>query len=151
MMRTGVLLTGCMIAVLATGGCEQPARLPSAAQQTKELAQLRRENSQLQAEIEAKDRQIETLQQLGDKRIDALPRVERIELGSHTGGIDTDGKPGHDAIKVFLKPIDADGSVIKAPGAVTVRLFDLSADENENLFGCHGYFRLPSKSKMLTN
>ncbi len=132
MTRTGRLLTGCMIAIMATGGCEQPARPVSLASHEKQLAQLRRDNAQLTEQIAEKNRQIETLQQLGDKRIDLLPAVERISLGKHTGPIDTDGKPGHDAIKVFLKPIDADGSVIKAAGSVKISLFDLSADESSD-------------------
>ncbi len=124
-----------MIAIMATGGCDQPARPVSLASHEKQLAQLRRNNVKLTQQIAEQNRQIETLQQLGDKRFDAFPRIERIALGSYTGGIDTDGKPGHDAIKVFLKPIDADGSVIKAAGSVKISLFDLSADEQEILLG----------------
>ena len=74
---------------------------------------------------------VANLMKLGDRRLEFIPAVEKIELLSQTGGMDTDGKPGHDIIKIFLKPLDADGSVLKSGGTVTIRLFDLSREKGQ--------------------
>ena len=87
----------------------------------------------LTAQNTSQKQQIKNLQALGPKRLDKLFTVEKIELG-RSGGIDTDKKPGHDAVVVFLKPIDADGSTLKAPGDVKIQLFDLAESKKKNLF-----------------
>ncbi|MGB2821663.1 MAG: hypothetical protein WBF17_11820, partial [Phycisphaerae bacterium] len=79
--------------------------------------------------------QVENLLALGEKRLEKLYLVQRIRLGSATGGINLDEDPAHDGVKVFLEPIDQHGSVIKAPGEVTIQLYDLAAPEKENLLG----------------
>ena len=70
-------------------------------------------------------------------RVEAIPRVASVELGKWTGGYSLRGgnARGHDAVKVYLVPRDAVGSVIKAPGSVTIRLFDLAAAEGAELLG----------------
>ena len=69
---------------------------------------------------------------LHPKRLEKLFHVKSINLGRHTGGTDMDGKPGDDGIKVFLLPTDAEGSVIKVAGSVTIQLFDLATDPGES-------------------
>lgn len=79
---------------------------------------------------------IETLLGLGGPdRLGKLFRVNHIHLARYTGGVDTDGKPGHDAVKVFLEPRDADGHTLKAAGDVEIRLYDLAADANGRVIG----------------
>ena len=79
--------------------------------------------------------QIKTLQNLGDKRLDLLFHVVKIDISKHSGGVDIDGKPGHDVIRIFLSPRDRDGSAIKAAGNVKIILYDLAAPEDKNLIG----------------
>jgi len=105
-------------------------------EQTQEAnRRLSEENTRLKSLAEEKAQQIQTLQALGDKRLDKIYHVAKIELGRYTGGIDTDQKPGHDAVKVYLQPVDADGSTIKAAGSVKVQLYDLAAEPKANLVG----------------
>ena len=49
--------------------------------------------------------------------------------------MDLDGREGHEGIKVFLRPLDADESVIKAAGDVKIQLYDLAAPKGRNLIG----------------
>ena len=45
-----------------------------------------------------------------------------------TGPLDRDGVPGDELLAVVLAPVDADGSPVKAAGAVALDLTDLAAD-----------------------
>jgi len=144
MTRRTPLRAACALAaaLTAAGGCVSVKQAESEkilAERRDALEQVRTlsdRNEALQSELAAQRKQIDTLQALGgQKRLDLLFRVERIAMGRHTGGIDTDDKGGQDGIKVFLLPIDADGSVIKAAGDVKIQLFDLAADPAQNLVG----------------
>ena len=104
-----------------------------------EARKLRAEVERLQGELAARDRRIEDLTAMGDKRLEKLYVVQRVRLGSATGGVDLDDKPGDDAVKVFLEPVDQHGSVLKAAGSVTVQLYDLAATADENLLAEHTY------------
>lgn len=96
---------------------------------------LAKEVDRLQRELAARQRRIDALLALGDKRLEKLYLVQRVRLGSGTGGVDLDDKAGDDAVKVYLEPIDQHGSVIKAPGEVTIQLYDLAAPAGKNLAG----------------
>ena len=50
----------------------------------------------------------------------------KIELERFSGSIDTDNKPGDDALLLYVQPVDRDGSIIKAAGSIKVTLFDLA-------------------------
>jgi hypothetical protein len=47
-----------------------------------------------------------------------------------SGGADYDGKPGHDGVTVHVRPYDADGYTVKAPGRIEVQLTDLTDPSN---------------------
>jgi len=96
------------------------------------IVELQQDNRRLRDELVSSQQQIKTLQALGDKRVEKLPHVERISLGRFTGGIDLDGVPGDDAVRVYLQPVDQQGSIIKAAGEVKVQLFDLAAGPEDN-------------------
>ncbi len=131
LLATGMFIfAGCM-----NGGRNQndlKSELRQLQEQNRKLAE---DNRQLQSVVATQQTQIKTLQKLGEKRMEKLFHVEQIELGKYTGGTDIDGNPGHEGIKVYLRPLDQHGSVIKAAGEVTVQLFDLAADPKENLIG----------------
>jgi len=133
----GPLLAVAVVAISLTLGCAEqttPARLTP---DQSEFRRLKDRNEALQNQIADLTEQVVTLQSFGDRRLSRLYQVQRIELGRHTGGIDLDDQPGDDAIKVYLKPIDQHGSVIKSAGQVRIRLFDLAADPPDNLVGEH--------------
>jgi hypothetical protein len=130
-------ITAILIGCLA--GCEEPvpvetveSRLITEQEKTRRLE---RENDQLRQQLARHDKQVETLQELGDKRMEHLFYVDHISLGRYTGGWDLDGDGDQDGVKVFLIPYDQYGSVIKAAGDVTVQLYDLGAEAEDNLIG----------------
>ena len=143
-----VALVAAVLVGAISGGCatvtvskDELARLRAERQAAIDQAErLGEENRQLQAQLRQRQEQIDSLLALGPKRLDALNRIARIRLGRFTGGADTDdsdGKPGDDAVKVYLEPIDQDGSVVKAAGEVTVQLFDLAAKADANRIATH--------------
>lgn len=81
---------------------------------------------------------IEALTNLGPERIEHLYLVQRVQIGRRSGGISTDDLPGDEAIRIYIEPIDQFGHVIKSPGRLTVRLFDLLAPDN-TLIGATTY------------
>jgi hypothetical protein len=103
---------------------------------TSRLRKLEKDKDGLQTVIIDQQKQIRSLQALGGaKRLEKIYNVSKIAIGRYTGGVDTDGVVGHDAIKVFLRPIDQDGSTLKAAGDVKIQIFDLALPEKEVLIG----------------
>ena len=91
--------------------------------------------SDARSELARKQKRIDTLVGLGPDRLKKLYYAKAIKLGQYTGGADLDGQAGDDGIKVFLRPIDANGDTIKAAGSVTVQLYDLGAPADKTLIG----------------
>lgn len=129
-LAAATVMTACIM--LAACMPTKPAAGPTAKTLT-EVETLRAEDARLREKLRQRDRQILTLQALGEKRLEQLYTVKRIRLGASTCGGDTDGKQGDDAVKVVIEPIDQHGSVIKAAGRVSIRVFDLAAPEATNL------------------
>jgi len=127
---------------VAAGGCDPGASTEGLADRLeaarKENVELREKVTRLEADLKARDEQITRLQGLGGKRTDLLFTVASIRLG-RTSGVDTDGKPGDDGVRVYLKCIDRDGHAIKAAGDVTIQLFDLSTEAKENLLARYDF------------
>jgi hypothetical protein len=122
-------MAGCVMLIACTP--QRPVRLD--ANMLLEIEQLRTRNEELCKQLSQRDEQILALQNLGDKRLGQLYTVRRISLASGTGGASTGDKPGDDAVKVNVAPIDQYGSVLKAAGSVKVQVFDLAAPQAKNL------------------
>jgi hypothetical protein len=101
-------------------------------------AELREEARGLRQQLKARDDQVARLQALGDKRLELLFRVAGLKLG-RTGGVDLDDRPGDDAVRVYLRPIDRDGHALKAAGSVRIQLFDLGAEGGGNLIARYDF------------
>lgn len=91
----------------------------------------------LQTVVLDQRKQIRTLQRLGPKRLEKLFHVKTVKVGQYTAPADFDGQPGDDGIKVYMRPLDANGDTIKAAGEVRIRLFDLAAAPKDTLIGEH--------------
>jgi len=128
-LALAVALAGCN--GFGREGPDLAARLQQARQDNDRL---REEGRRLRRELADRDKQIADLRRLGEKRLDLLFHVEGIRL-RRTSGVDLDETPGDDAVRVYLRPVDAEGHPIKAAGDVTVQLFDLAAAEDRNLLG----------------
>ncbi len=137
-----LLLGPVVLSILLMAGCvpersettNKPA--PGDEKLLSRIRKLEQEKDGLQMVIVDQQKQIRGLQALGEgKRLEKIFHVSKISIGRHTGGVDTDGQPGHDAIKVFLRPIDKDGSTMKAAGDVKIQIYDLALPEDETLVG----------------
>jgi hypothetical protein len=136
MIRTWLLPVAAVAASWALG-CVPEAQYDGARD---ELRACREQGQKLEVERDAlralsaeQQKRIDMLLQLGDKRLDRLYTVQAIELGHYTGGVDPDNKGYDGGIKVYLLPMDKDGSAIKAAGEVTVQLYDLAEPPGQNL------------------
>jgi hypothetical protein len=54
--------------------------------------------------------------------------LKDVTVGRPTGGLDEDGKPGDEAVRVTVVPRDVDGHAVKAPGHVQVSLASITPD-----------------------
>jgi hypothetical protein len=128
------------LAAAAAAGCQPPS---SDEDLRVQLQDLRHQNAKLTAEAQKlrealaeRDRQVQTLQGLGEARLELLFHVTSIQLGRYTAAADFDGKPGDDGVRVYLSPLDTHNHPLKAAGSVKIQLFDLSRTEN-NLLAEH--------------
>lgn len=123
------------------GGCDGFAQ-----KSEHDLRLCREENVKLKNDLTAaneviagQQRQIQTLEGLGAKRLDLLFHVTSLEVGKYSSGLDVDGRPGDDLIRVYLRPLDAVGDPIKAAGTVTIQFYDLAAPPDKNLFATYEF------------
>ena len=136
--KSSILLVCCLIIPLLAG-CDdyQQQRSLELEKQRDELQTksdlLQKQVQQLTTESASEKQQIKTLQKLGDKRLDLLFHTVQIVINKHSGGVDTNQKPGHEVVRVFLSPRDSAGSAIKAAGDVKIALYDLAAPEGKTL------------------
>jgi hypothetical protein len=137
---TGVWGAACAVAVCAivlAGGCEK-AQSNAATGNTKIISEqmsLKLQVEQLQKENEQLKNQAETLAMLpGEKRAEALYRVERVDIGRFTN-IYEEGNDLKKALVVYVQPVDETGDVIKAAGKVEIQLWDLNKPESQAMIG----------------
>jgi hypothetical protein len=87
-------------------------------------SQLDRSLKQCEASRAAQARQIENLGSFSDERPFDLFAPTSIEILSLSGGRDFDQRPGQDGVVVYVRPRDAAGDAVKAPGRIAVQLLD---------------------------
>lgn len=83
--------------------------------------------------------QLDALRELGPAWRQHLFIAERIEFARLSGGHDTDGQPGDDAIVLYVRPLDEAGNVVTAAGGFTVTLFDLANPEGSREIGHYAF------------
>ena len=129
-----VALSACIGGCAISGANELQAKYDAAVKQASECAT---ENKRLQEQVSQQDKQILSLLALGDKRLDKIFHVKSLEIGSNTAAVNAAGKEGaaDDAVKVYMLPMDQDGSILKAAGDVKIQLYDLAATPGDNLVG----------------
>lgn len=139
-MRTAVsIAAGCLLSILF--GCDQPANQRiSLSEQVRQLsdrnAELASQMADVQTENERLSRQIKVLSALGgDVRVEKLNRVKQIKIGKYTNFYDKNDDGTKETLIVYLQPVDVDGDVFKAAGAVDVQLWDLNKDDGQAKLG----------------
>ncbi len=131
------------VAVAMAAGCQlgPDPRLKTVSQRADKLAV---ENERLEQELLDRDarltqctEQVAALQNLGPVQLDRLFVVDRIELVSRTGGAEYDDAPGDDGVTVYLRPLDAEGHVLKAAGEITIELVDTNTPGSPRSLGLY--------------
>lgn len=129
--------------LVAASSCSNPGRRAELVQQSDSF---RRENQRLERLVADRDgaiarlnRQIENLQTFETDRPANLFAPVKLEIASLSGGADYDNRPGDDGVTVYLRPRDADGHVVKAPGAIRVQLLDNSDLKNPRVIGVYDF------------
>lgn len=137
----GGLLAGALAAaaLCPLAGCDATDRGAVAAMQKRmaaledEATQLRQRVANQQETIEAQQRQIAKLQDLGPQRPGRLVPIQKLAFARMSGTYDSDNDGVPDGIVLYVQPTDAQGDVVKAAGELRVRLFDLAAPEGPRL------------------
>ena len=139
MKRTPTLLAVVTVLTLSAliAGCTKQPDIRQELQVALEESQaLKKDNEGLRAAVVQQAKTIESLRGLGgQERLAKLFHVVDIRVGRYSGGFDLDGKQGDEGIKVFLQPLDRQGSVIKAAAKVKIQLYDLAEAPKDNLIG----------------
>lgn len=122
----------CGLALAVITGCESPPL-------TKQLINLKEENRQLQSRVAQADEQNQQLKQqvqmLGklppDIRLESLYNVQKIKVTRYTNLYDVDGDGRNEKLIVYIQPIDEEGDIVKASGAVDVQLWNLDKKDGD--------------------
>jgi hypothetical protein len=116
--------------------------------------ELRKENQQLEAKVQGLQQQSEadarvidglrrqrpTVATLPPERLSRLFTTAGLKFGRLTGGADLDRqKPGDEALKVQVSPVDARGDELKAAGSFVIEAFDTSRPHDARI----GHWEIP--------
>ena len=138
-MRTvTIILAGCLLVIAAS--CDNAGSRASTA---KEINTLRQERTQLTRQFEQSKSETEQLKEHiqfltgspPEARLEYIDRLQGIKIGGYTNLYDKDKDGRKEKLIVHIQPIDHDGDIIKAAGAVDVQLWDLNKDNGQALLG----------------
>ena len=135
-----------LYAILAGGlltflpGCANAGRK---ALLTKKIDTLRQEKTELtyqikQAKTENKQlrKQIQVLSGLKPEvKLENLYDLHKVKIHKYTNLYDKDKDGRNETLIVYIQPIDEEGDIVKATGAVDVQLWDLNKKDGEALLG----------------
>ncbi|MFH1745881.1 MAG: hypothetical protein ABIG44_02440 [Planctomycetota bacterium] len=123
-----LLLTGCWSGPNGNGQRELQMLREKVARQNDQMASQK-------ATIDTLTEQINTIRAIKPDDLKLIFHPVTLEIEALSGGFDVDGQPGDDGVAVYLKPIDAQGDVLKAAGEIRIQLYDLAAEPDDNLIG----------------
>jgi len=136
--RWGGVVLGFLLFLV--GGCGEMLRSDNSMRS--ELAELRTQNEQLQQQNIQQREQIDRLQQqmtqlrgFDEDRLEHLVRAEKIDFGRFSRAYDDDKDGVDDGVVIYLLVRDRQGDVIKVAGEVEIELWDLAAEQGEQLLG----------------
>jgi len=132
------ILTGCLLIVAA--GCANGDKESPLAEQIQllkqEKTQLTRQVEQSKNENEQLKKQIQALSALPEEaKSEGLYHLQGFEITRYTNFYDKDKDGQKEKLIVYIQPLDEEGDIIKATGAVDVQLWDLNKEANQALLG----------------
>ena len=130
-------LAGGLLVFMA--GCENadrkkpPDRIERLTQQN---MQLQRQIERSKAESKQLKKQIQVLSGLKPEvKLENLRAPQSVKIHKYSGFYDKDGDGRKEKLIVYIQPIDEQGDIIKAPGAVEVQLWNLNKSDSQALLG----------------
>lgn len=137
MKEITITLIGCLLVFVA--GCEDVNKSPLKEKidtLTQEKMELTHRIEQSEAENEQLKKQIQVLSGLPPQvKPEKLYDLQRVKITGYTNLYDQDKDGKEEKLIVYLQPIDEDGDIIKAAGAVDVQLWDLDKDDGQAMLG----------------
>jgi len=134
------LLFSCVL-VYFVAGCEpSDGKKPSLTKQIhlleQEKTQLTHQIDQLELDNKQLQKQILILSSLPeDAKSENVYDLQRIKITRYTNLYDKDKDGKKEKLIVYIQPMDTDGDIIKASGAVDVQLWDLNRAVGQALLG----------------
>ncbi len=129
----------CILTLALTVGCQDQAadsRVTQVQQLQDKVEAQARLLVEKDAQLLATETEIQKLRQLeGDRALDRLVHVAKIELERLSGGYDDDKDGVDEGVVVYLVLKDQDGDTLKAAGNLDVRLVDLAMPEGRQVVG----------------
>jgi len=127
-----ILHLACAAVITLGAGCAKKPHLSREDQ----IHLLMTRNRELAQQLTAAEQHVADLQRSGATPTPAKPTPEdpfrpiAVRFGPHTGGLDTDGVPGDERLKVIVQPLDAEGDVVKRAGRLVLEAFEPQGDGN---------------------
>ncbi|HUU16759.1 MAG TPA: hypothetical protein VMW72_06395 [Sedimentisphaerales bacterium] len=127
----------CVVAGCENANSQKSPLVEQIGNLTKQKKQLDNQLEQSRAENEQLTKQMQVLSGLPEEvKGENLYRLEKIKIGKYTGFFDKDDDGKKEKLIVYIQPLDEEGDIIKATGAVDVQLWDLDSSEtNQALLG----------------
>ena len=133
-----VLLCSCAL-MHFVGGCESSNRKIPLAEQVRTLRQekkqLTRQLKQSRTKAEQLKKQAQVLSGLPEDKLENLYDLQKIKITRYTDFYDKDKDGKKEKLIVYVQPIDEEGDIVKATGAVDVQLWDLNKKDGQALLG----------------
>lgn len=129
-------MAGCVLAFFA--GCEDANKVQreKSDKLTGEKKQLQYQLEQCNSENENLKKQIEVLAGVKpETRFENLYRLESVKLVKRSGFYDKNKDGKKESLIVYIQPMDEQGDIVKATGAVDVELWDLNKKDGEAMLG----------------
>jgi len=133
------IFAACLLILAA--GCENANKKSPLAEQ---IQQLKQEKTELTRQIERSENENEQLQEQilvlsglpEEAKAENLYRLQRIKVTRYTNFYDKDKDGEKEKLIVYIQPLDEEGDIVKATGAVDVQLWDLNSSQaNQALLG----------------
>lgn len=131
-MSRYVRLAAAAACWLPLAGCPDTERTVADARDQRSLSgrvqHLEQQLAERDATIARQNARLAELERIGGARADLIPRPARIELDTLSGGYDSNNDGRHEGVVAYVRPFDADGDVLKAPGTIHLQALDLAAE-----------------------
>jgi hypothetical protein len=121
---------------LFAAGCESSNPAKEVKTLKQEKTDLQGQLEQSKSETEQLKSQVQVLSKLPPEvRLEDLYNLQKIRITRYTNLYDKDKDGKKEKLLVYIQPIDEEGDIVKATGAVDVQLWDLNKEDGQAQLG----------------